>query len=59
MDIKAWDEDLKFILIQIGNLCIAAEICEKLIRRLERRVVDDTPVAKKIWNELKKTGSCW
>ena len=58
MGTKAWDNYLKSVQIQIGNLATAAEIHRESIRRLEGRVEGDgadTPAAKKARKELKKT----
>ena len=55
MGTKAWDDYLKSVQIQIGNLATAAEIYRGSIRRLEGRVEGDTPAAKKARKELKKT----
>ena len=55
MGTKAWDNYLKSIQIQIGNLATTAEIHRESIRRFGGRVGGDTPAAKKAKKELKKT----
>jgi len=55
MGTKAWDDYLKSVQIQIGNLGTAAEIHRESIGRLEGRAEGDTPTAKKAKKELEKT----
>jgi hypothetical protein len=55
MGTKAWDDYLKSVQIQIGNLGTAAEIHRESIGRLEGRAEGDTSAAKKAKKELKKT----
>jgi hypothetical protein len=55
MGTKAWDDYLKSVQIQIGNLGTAAEIHRESIGRLEGRAEGDTPAAEKAKKELRKT----
>jgi 5-bromo-4-chloroindolyl phosphate hydrolysis protein len=55
MGTKAWDDYLKSVQIQIGNLGTAAEIHWESIGRLERGAEGDTHAAEKTKKELRKT----
>ncbi len=55
MGAKSWDDYLKSVQIEIGNLGTAAEIHRESIGRLEGRAEGDAPAAEKAKKELRKT----
>ena len=59
MGTKEWDDYLKSVQIQIGNLGTTAEIHRESTRRLEGRAAGDTPAAERAKKVLRKTRSYW
>ncbi|KAJ6588649.1 hypothetical protein B0H19DRAFT_1248273 [Mycena capillaripes] len=55
MGTKTWDDYLKSVQIQIGNLGTGAEIHRETIGMLEGRAEGKTPAAKKAKKQLEKT----